>query len=67
MNKIDVELSMEEAFLVEEALDYFRNYLIDRYENETLFDDYLEKEKNALLNLLKELKQRLETKMEVLK
>lgn len=67
MDKINVELTMEEAFLVEEALDYFRNYLVDRYENETLFDDYLENEKKVLLNTLKELKQTLEKKMEVLK
>lgn len=63
MDKINIELSMEQAFLIEEALDNYLNYLIKIYENETNFDDYLENEKYALLNLIDELKQTLEAKM----
>lgn len=62
MDKINIELTMEEAFLIEEALDNYLNYLVKIYEFDTNFEDYLEKDKYALLNLIEELKQTLEAK-----
>lgn len=62
MDKINILLTMEEAFLIQEALDNYLNYLIKSYEFDTNFDDYLEKDKYKLLNLISELKQTIEAK-----